>query len=100
MRFGPLVFAFAGFASICGLCSLTARADDDPGFPSWRINQICATDSAVGQCQLFERRARDALFGAWTFILPDHRKACLAEVTPPVEPSFRVLSGCIEVKAA
>ncbi|MEL6872026.1 MAG: hypothetical protein AAFO62_04365, partial [Pseudomonadota bacterium] len=82
------------------MSAATTHAANEPTFPAWQIGKICADDSARGQCQLFEQRARDALNGAWYFIVPAHRAACLAEVKPPIEPSFRVLSTCIDAKAS
>ena len=69
-----------------------AAADD---LPRWSINKICTSDSAPGQCRLFEQRARAQVAEAW-ITLPDKiKQGCLAEFRPPLEPSWRIMSDCV-----
>ena len=89
---------------VCGLSLLTALAAltvrshaqaEGPVLPNWPIRSICSTDSAPGQCALFESRARGRVAEAWLAI-PDSIKAgCISEFRKPLEPSWRVMVDCI-----
>lgn len=66
--------------------------------PDWQPRDICASDSANGQCLLFEQRAQNDVTASWG-VLPDAaRRTCLARFEPPLEPSWRILGDCIEIE--
>ncbi len=69
-----------------------ARAEP---LPNWSISKICRSDSAPGQCQLFEQRARAKVSEAWITLPTAIQKGCAAEFRPPLEPSWRILADCI-----
>lgn len=66
--------------------------------PAWRISQICAHDSAEGQCRLYEAVARQGLAESWDFLPKEWRESCLQSFRPPLEPSWRILSDCLDSK--
>ena len=66
--------------------------------PNWRPGNICAQDSARGQCLLFERRAQYDVAASWRVIPEAVRSTCLTRFTPPLEPSWRILGDCIEIE--
>lgn len=76
-----------------------AQAIQAQKLPQWQISQICAEDSASGQCRLFEAVAKQELASAWQFLPKDWRRSCLMTFTPPLEPSWRSLGDCIEDQA-
>ncbi|MEO0618231.1 MAG: OmpA family protein [Pseudomonadota bacterium] len=79
--------------------ALTAPAlgqENAEALPGWRISNICARDSAVGQCRLYEAVARQRIVASWTVIPPQFREACLLKFKPPLEPSWRILADCID----
>ncbi|MGI9410622.1 MAG: hypothetical protein ACR2OV_11150, partial [Hyphomicrobiaceae bacterium] len=81
-------------AVVCiAVAAAVPAAADDP--PKWSLAEICASDSAPGQCRLFEQRARAQVVEAW-ITLPDNiKRGCLAEFVPPLQPSWRIMSDCI-----
>jgi hypothetical protein len=64
--------------------------------PTWRIQEICAKESAPGQCALFEGRARNAVSGSWDIMPEAVRRNCLAEMMSPQNQSWRLLGNCID----
>jgi hypothetical protein len=70
-----------------------ARAQTLPG---WKIDEICAKESAPGQCAAFEGRALKAVSSSWSFVLEPIRRACLAQVRSPLDRSWRLLADCID----
>jgi hypothetical protein len=64
--------------------------------PTWRIDEVCAKESATGQCALFEGRARNAVTASWDVMPEAVKKSCLAAVKNPLDQSWRLLSQCIE----
>jgi outer membrane protein OmpA-like peptidoglycan-associated protein len=66
--------------------------------PTWKPQDICAKDSAQGQCLLFEQVARRNVAASWTLLPDTVRKSCLAQFTPPLEASWRILSDCIAIE--
>lgn len=83
---GALVAVFAAIPSL---------AQD---LPNWRPGQICANDSASGQCLLFERRAQYDVSASWLILPAAVRETCLARFAAPLEPSWRILGDCIEIE--
>jgi hypothetical protein len=70
-----------------------ARAQALPG---WKIADICAKESAPGQCAAFEGSALKAVSASWPFVLDPIKQACLAQVKSPLDQSWRLLSECID----
>ena len=73
---------------------LIGHAHAEP-LPNWSINSICRSDSAPGQCRLFESRARARVAEAWLTLPESIQKGCAAEFRPPLEPSWRIMADCI-----
>lgn len=73
-----------------------ARAQALPG---WKITDICAKESAPGQCAAFEGRALKAVSASWPFLLEPIKQACLAELKSPLDQSWRLLAECIDVQS-
>jgi len=64
--------------------------------PGWKIADICAKESAPGQCAAFEGRAHKAVSASWPFVLDPIKQACLAQLKSPLDQSWRLLSECID----
>jgi hypothetical protein len=64
--------------------------------PGWKITDICAKESAPGQCADFERSALSAVSSSWTFVLEPIRQTCLAQAKSPSDQSWRLLAECID----
>lgn len=79
--------------SAAGAPSGQARAQ---GLPAWKIGDICAHESAPGQCAAFEGRALKAVSASWPFILDPIKQACLAQVKSPLDQSWRQLAECLD----
>jgi hypothetical protein len=82
-------------AAAAGLPSHAAKAQALPG---WKITDICAKESAPGQCAAFEGRALKAVSSSWPFVLEPIKQACLAQVKPPYDESWRSLSDCLNAE--
>ncbi|HZT46417.1 MAG TPA: hypothetical protein VFA64_00490 [Hyphomicrobiaceae bacterium] len=67
--------------------------------PAWKITDICAHESAPGQCAAFERQAFNAVSASWLFVLEPTRQACLAQVRSPLDQSWRLLAECLDAQA-
>jgi hypothetical protein len=67
--------------------------------PTWTPQEICATESAPGQCVLFEGRARNAVAGSWGVLPEAVKRSCLAAVKTPLDQSWRLLGQCIDTEA-
>jgi hypothetical protein len=72
-----------------------ARAQALPG---WKISDICAKESAPGQCAAFEGQALKAVSASWPFVLDPIRQTCLAQVKSPLDQSWRLLAECIDAE--
>jgi hypothetical protein len=66
--------------------------------PKWDIPEICANESAPGQCALFEGRARNAISGSWDVLPEAVKKRCFDSVKTPLDQSWRLLGYCIEAE--
>jgi len=64
--------------------------------PGWKIADICAKESAPGQCAAFEGRALKAVSASWPFVLDPIKQACLGQVKSPLDQSWRLLSECLD----
>jgi hypothetical protein len=88
---GAALVAMAAIGAPCG--SALAQA-----LPGWKIADICAAESAPGQCAAFEGRALKAVSASWPFVLEPIRKACLDEVKSPLDRSWRLLAECLDAQ--
>ncbi|MEL6421637.1 MAG: hypothetical protein AAFQ42_04270, partial [Pseudomonadota bacterium] len=86
-------------AATLGMTAGATHAATDKRAPSWRITEICADDSARGQCRLYEAVARQRLVSGWTLIPPTWREQCLSSFSAPNAPSWRMLFDCINAQA-
>ena len=86
-------------ATLSIVLQLPATAANDPLLPDWRISKICKTDSATPYCLADEGIAKRNVAGAWSLMPPAWRSACLTEFKPPLEPSWRILSDCLQRQA-
>lgn len=66
--------------------------------PGWNIAEICASDSAGGQCRILESEARRTLSGGWAEVPQAFRDACLGSIKSPYDKSYRLLSQCLEAE--
>jgi hypothetical protein len=66
--------------------------------PTWTPPDICANESAPGQCALFEGRARNAVSGSWNVLPEAVKRSCLAAVKSPSDQSWRLLGQCIDTE--
>ncbi len=67
--------------------------------PGWRISEICARDSAEGQCRLYEAVAHQRVAASWDLLPGEWRQSCLNSIRAPLEPSWRILSDCMDSKS-
>jgi hypothetical protein len=67
-----------------------------PGLPDWKIAEICARESAPGQCAAFEGRALKAVSASWSFVLEPIRKSCLDQAKNQLDQSWRLLAECLD----
>ncbi len=89
------IIALAVFAASI---ATPATPTPDVELPKWRIADICENDSAAGYCRVAENNARNSVSGNWPLLPPDWRKACLATIKAPLEPSWRLLGECLEAR--
>jgi|GEM_PF-4675470 len=66
--------------------------------PKWSIAEICAKESAPGQCAAFEGRALNAVSASWPFVLDPVKQACLGQLKTPADHSWRLLAECIDAE--
>jgi hypothetical protein len=64
--------------------------------PAWKIADICAAESAPGQCAAFEGRALKAVSASWPFVLDPIKNTCLAQAKSPLDQSWRLLAECLD----
>jgi len=64
--------------------------------PTWDIAEICAHESAPGQCAAFEGGALNAVSASWPFLLDPIRQTCLGEARSSADRSWRLLAECLE----
>src|SRR5437016_4290090 len=83
------LIAFAAAGAPCG--EVHAQA-----LPGWKISDICAKESAPGQCAAFEGKALRAVSASWPFVLDPIRQACLGQAKSPPDQSWRLLAECID----
>ena len=67
--------------------------------PTWRIADICAKESAPGQCAAFEGQALNVVSSSWAFVADPIKQACLAQLTAPLDHSWRQLAECVDGEA-
>lgn len=86
---------------VCGaVVALWTAAFGGPAWaqtlPTWKIADICAAESAPGQCAAFEGRALKAVSASWPFVLDPIKQACLAQAKSPLDQSWRLLAECLD----
>jgi len=64
--------------------------------PKWAISEVCAKESAAGQCREFEAQAYSAVSASWSFVPAAIRKSCAEATAAPADQSYRLLSSCLE----
>jgi hypothetical protein len=64
--------------------------------PGWKIADICAKESAPGQCAAFEGSALRAVSASWSFVLEPIRQTCLGQAKSPPDQSWRLLAECLD----
>ena len=84
--------ALAAF-SAAAVTSGEARAQT---LPAWKITDICAAESAPGQCAAFEGRALKAVSASWPFVLDPIKQTCLGQAKSPLDQSWRSLAECLD----
>ena len=84
------LIALAAVGAPCG--EVHAQA----ALPGWKIADICAKESAPGQCADFERSALRTVGASWTFVLEPIRQTCLGQAKWPPDQSWRLLAECID----
>lgn len=85
-------------ASLCiaaGLSSNALATAQGPALPKWKISEICAKESAPGQCAAFEGVALKSVSSSWQFVLDDIKQACLAQLSNPLDQNWRELANCV-----
>jgi hypothetical protein len=90
---GSMVCAALAMLVAAAAAPAKARAQS---LPPWRIADICAHESAPGQCAAFEGRALKAVSASWPFVLDPIKKACLEQAKNPLDRSWRLLSECLD----
>lgn len=83
-------------AAAAGAVLLALPAGAAEKLPTWAVTDTCRSDSAPGQCQLFEGRARNAVSASWDVLPPEVQEACIAETSAPADQNWRTLAICIE----
>jgi len=91
MKFIGIAFMALGF--VYSIQPAGAQA-----LPGWRISEICARDSAEGQCRLYEAVAHQRVAASWDLLPREWRQSCLNSIRAPLEPSWRILSDCMDSK--
>ncbi|MGE0854281.1 MAG: hypothetical protein AB7O44_32530 [Hyphomicrobiaceae bacterium] len=79
-----------------GAPSGNARAQ---ALPAWQIADICAKESAPGQCAAFEGQALNVVSSSWAFVVDATKQSCLAQLASPLDHSWRLLAECIDAEA-
>ena len=87
---------------LCGAIIALLAAAVAPGqaraqaLPGWKIAEICAKESAPGQCAAFEGQALKAVSSSWSFVLDPIKQACLGQVKTSLDQSWRLLAECLD----
>lgn len=81
--------------AVAGLLATASIAAAET-LPDWKISEICARESAPGQCAAFEGEALRTLSGSWSFVLEAIRQGCLAQSKTPADQSYRLLADCVD----
>lgn len=92
----PIIYAIPLALLIAGGAYGDAGAQ---ALPNWQIADICAKESAPGQCAVSEGRALNVVSSSWAFVVDPIKQACLAQLTAPLDHSWRLLGDCIDAEA-
>jgi hypothetical protein len=84
------------FLVIVGAASAAGGEASAQALPSGKIADVCAKESAPGQCAAFEGIALKSVSASWPFVLEQVKQACLSQVKVPVDQSWRLLAECID----
>jgi hypothetical protein len=66
--------------------------------PGWKIADICASESAPGQCAASEGSALQAVSASWSLLLAPIKQSCLGQLGSPDDRSWRLLAQCIDAE--
>ncbi len=89
----PILYGALAALSAVAVASGQAQAQALPG---WKIVDICAVESAPGQCAAFEGVALRAVSASWPFVLDPIKKTCLGQAKSPPDQSWRLLADCLD----
>ena len=81
----------------CAPTEAQIRANE--ALPGWKISEICARESAPGQCIVSEASARGVVSASWSFVLDPIKETCLAQAQSPSDHSWRLLAECLDAEA-
>jgi hypothetical protein len=87
---------WAALIALCAVVAMPAQEARAQALPGWKIGDICAKESAPGQCAAFEGRALKAVSSSWAFVLDPIKQACLGQVKSPSDQSWRLLAECLD----
>ena len=86
--------------SIAAMTAGTAYADTSGlPMPSWQVPEICAKESAPGQCAAFEGEALRTVSASWAFVTDAVKQTCFRQLQSPMDRSWRLLAECIDGEA-
>lgn len=63
--------------------------------PNWKITDICAKESAPGQCAAFEGAAVRSISATWPLLQDQIKQTCIAQTSKPADQSWRALADCL-----
>jgi hypothetical protein len=64
-------------------------ASEPVPLPNWQIKDICAKESAPGQCAAFEGEALRTVSATWAFVADPIKQTCFAQLKSPADRSWR-----------
>ena len=91
----PKRMLYAGLVALSAVALAPGQARAQ-ALPGWKIADICAVESAPGQCAAFEGVALKAVSASWPFVLDPIKKTCLAQAKLPADQSWRLLADCLD----
>lgn len=63
--------------------------------PGWKISDICAKESAPGQCAAFEGTALKSISATWPLLLDQIKDGCVKQLSNVADHSWRELADCV-----
>ncbi len=64
--------------------------------PGWKISDICAKESAPGQCAAFEGTALKSISATWPLLLDQIKEGCIKQLANTADHSWRELADCVD----